>query len=420
MKTSFFQKNTDLLRQTLKTRTLSSYHWFKNTPERALSQAYEAAQAIQEVEDEHFSRYEINQQNMSPSITSYWRLFLRKKLIFIQIKLWEFNLSHSLLSYQSEECLQKLKFIDGVIYKYTIGQAITDNQVENTQLSIEKNNLEGYIQGKGNKQKSSSFEKTGFLPGSIGRTIQKVSGDLSPQAEEKFLQKFRSSRKKTQIAVNFLLLLIVVPLLTQKVSQQLIIAPIVEHYRGEKAEIFLNKEMEEKAFRELNKFEKDLKFQGLLQSSPDLSKEVREEKIKQKALAIATEFRHHSSQAISNIFADSLSLLAFAIIIITNKKQIAVVKLFMDEIVYGLSDSAKAFIIILCTDVFVGFHSPHGWEVLLEGLGEHLGIAPERSAIFLFIATFPVILDTIFKYWIFRYLSRLSPSALATFKEMNE
>ncbi|MBC1295040.1 CemA family protein, partial [Nostoc sp. UCD122] len=29
-------------------------------------------------------------------------------------------------------------------------------------------------------------------------------------------------------------------------------------------------------------------------------------------------------------------------------------------------------------------------------------------------------LNTIFKYWIFRYLSRLSPSALATLKEMDE
>ncbi len=70
--------------------------------------------------------------------------------------------------------------------------------------------------------------------------------------------------------------------------------------------------------------------------------------------------------------------------------------------------------------MFVGFHSPHGWEVLLEGIAQHLGIPPARNVIFLFIGTFPVILDTIFKYWIFRYLSRISPSALATFKEMNE
>jgi hypothetical protein len=87
---------------------------------------------------------------------------------------------------------------------------------------------------------------------------------------------------------------------------------------------------------------------------------------------------------------------------------------------YGLSDSAKAFLIILFTDIFVGFHSPHGWEVILEGLASHLGIQPNHSAIFLFIATFPVILDTILKYWIFRYLNRISPSAVATLKNMNE
>ncbi len=95
-------------------------------------------------------------------------------------------------------------------------------------------------------------------------------------------------------------------------------------------------------------------------------------------------------------------------------------KSFMDEIVYGLSDSAKAFIIILFTDIFVGFHSPHGWEVVLEGLSSHLGIAANKSMISLFIATVPVIMDTIFKYWIFRYLSRMSPSAVATLRNMNE
>ena len=70
--------------------------------------------------------------------------------------------------------------------------------------------------------------------------------------------------------------------------------------------------------------------------------------------------------------------------------------------------------------MFVGFHSPHGWIVILEEFAEHLGIPPARDIIFIFIATVPVILDTICKYWIFRYLSRISPSSLATFKEMNE
>ena len=45
---------------------------------------------------------------------------------------------------------------------------------------------------------------------------------------------------------------------------------------------------------------------------------------------------------------------------------------------------------------------------------------PEPSPfILLFIATFPVILATIFKYWIFRYLNRVSPSSVATLRGMN-
>jgi len=115
-----------------------------------------------------------------------------------------------------------------------------------------------------------------------------------------------------------------------------------------------------------------------------------------------------------------LAVGAFVLLLTTQKRGILTLKSFLDEIVYGLSDSAKAFIIILFTDMFVGFHSPHGWEVLMEGLSRHLGFAANREFIFLFIATFPVILDTVFKYWIFRYLNRISPSAVVTYKNMNE
>ncbi|MFM7371562.1 MAG: proton extrusion protein PcxA, partial [Sphaerospermopsis kisseleviana] len=154
--------------------------------------------------------------------------------------------------------------------------------------------------------------------------------------------------------------------------------------------------------------------------APELSPEKIKAEVKNKAIEISEEFRYQSSSAISNVFADVISLISFAMVIALSKKDIVFIQSLLDKIVYGLSDSAKAFLIILITDIFVGFHSPHGWEVLLEGVAQHLGLPASRNAIFLFIATFPVILNTIFKYWIFRYLSRLSPSALATLKEMDE
>ncbi|MEC4819674.1 MAG: hypothetical protein SAK29_41345, partial [Scytonema sp. PMC 1069.18] len=215
--------------------------------------------------------------------------------------------------------------------------------------------------------------------------------------------------------------LIIVPLLAHNLSKQFLIQPIVERVReAREINIFLNSEMEEEALKELKSFEIKLKFERLLHQAPPLSSEVLKERLKDKAHEIAEEFQEKSNVAISNIFADLISIIAFAIVVANSKRAIVIVKAFIDDLIYGLSDSAKAFLIILFTDTFVGFHSPHGWEVILEGFAEHLGLPASRDTIFLFIATFPVILNAIFKYWIFRYLSRLSPSALATLKEMDE
>jgi hypothetical protein len=178
--------------------------------------------------------------------------------------------------------------------------------------------------------------------------------------------------------------------------------------------------LEEEAFVELKRFEEELRFKNLLGFAPAISQEETEEKIKEKAVEIADEYRGRGADAIKNIFADILSLGAFGLVIFTNKQDIIVLKSFMDDIIYGLSDSAKAFIIILFSDMFVGFHSPHGWEVILEAASRHLGLPENRDFIFLFIATFPVILDSVIKYWIFRYLNRVSPSAVATLRGMNE
>jgi lipoprotein signal peptidase len=56
----------------------------------------------------------------------------------------------------------------------------------------------------------------------------------------------------------------------------------------------------------------------------------------------------------------------------------------------------------------------------LKGDLKRFGFPENKGFIFLFIATVPVIADTIFKYWIFRYLNRSSPSAVATYHNMNE
>ena len=186
-------------------------------------------------------------------------------------------------------------------------------------------------------------------------------------------------------------------------------------------QVFLHYEMKEKAFEELQNYKETLEFENFLKPEGEkYSEEQIEKAVIEKADEIAEESREESISALSNVFADLLSVLAFAVILLVSKRQVVVLKSFIDSLVYGLSDSAKAFIIILSTDIFVGFHSPHGWDVIMEVMAEHLGVPANKMLISLFIATIPVFMDTVFKYWIFRYLSRMSPSTVATLKEMDD
>jgi len=419
--------------QRIKTYWIEFKGWIINTPHRAVLAAYQAACEIRNIEIQQFNGQKISPQsaNYSGNVMEFWQGNLNRNLTIIKIRLAEFNLgmtfthryTHTNDQYiydiYDAELLEKLKFIDEVIASYT--QKHNDSKYVEITQPLGSSEQEVQSDNKSTGIDSNDSHKKRVFPGSIARTLSKIAKDFTPTAESDFIKNYRISRNKTRVGMRFLLLIIIIPLIVQNFSKNLLFSPLfTQLLNQDNQKVFLNLEMEEKALNKLKIFERKLQFQNLLPTAPSLSPEEIELEVKNKALDLAQEFRRDSSLAISNIFADVMSLISFAIIIGWRKKDIEVVQSLLDKIAYGLSDSAKAFLIILITDVFVGFHSPHGWEIILESLAEHLGLPASRNVIFLFIATFPVILNTIFKYWIFRYLSRLSPSALATLKEMDE
>ncbi|QLE55425.1 proton extrusion protein PcxA [Nostoc sp. TCL26-01] len=450
---------------------LSAYRWYLRTPERSLEEAYTAALKIKAIEDEHFnsSKIDFNSAIYSSSVMDYFASDLAKQLKIARMRLTEFrfsrwfsNESHQKAAHKAgieypspAIILEKLRFIDEIISKYTDvdSESISPSIVQQSPIIspdsvTSTNNSLTYNSSPSNSNKNSLVERiytptslpqlaksktepnkkprgkantTGILPRSILSTIGRLQIELDPNAEQDVVNNFRQAQKRTIISIRFILLLIIIPLLTHQLSKALIVGPIVENLKVSQPDnIFLNSEMEEEALVRLQRFEERIKFENLISNAPPLSSEEIETKMQAKAQEVAKEFRGESSNAIKNVFADIFSVAAFIWLLLVSKSSIAVIKEFFDNVVYGLSDSAKAFIIILFTDVFVGFHSPHGWEVILEGISRHWGLPANRDFIFLFIATFPVILDTIFKYWIFRYLNRISPSAVATYRNMNE
>jgi len=430
--------------------------WFSDPPEKILEQAYRAALMIKVIEDEYFDQQPVQPENASYSeqVIAYFQNEVKQNLQVAKTKLKQFKNSRSFIQWSSQDfprnkyfknsavILEKLNFVESVIFHYenqgnskkkANGKSnLTVDAQESSGRSVKFSYEEKSEKSPIKEQTSSSTERsrnisdeTSVLPRSLLRTLNRIKREIDPkssEAEEEVVKTFRTSRDKTAISIRFLLILIIVPLLTHQITKTFVIAPIIETYfiHEEQQVLFINRDFEEEALMELQHFEETLRFQEMLGIKPELSDEEMEKKVKEKAVEIAHEYRHRSTNAIENIIADLCSVIAFGAVIYFSKEQIAVLKSFIDEFIYGLSDSAKAFIIILSTDMFVGYHSPHGWEVILEEIGRHFGLPENREFNFLFIATFPVILDTIFKYWIFRYLNRISPSAVATYRNMNE
>nr|YP_009296412.1 chloroplast envelope membrane protein [Thorea hispida]AOM65347.1 chloroplast envelope membrane protein [Thorea hispida]ARX95908.1 chloroplast envelope membrane protein [Thorea hispida]UNJ79191.1 envelope membrane protein [Thorea hispida] len=272
-------------------------------------------------------------------------------------------------------------------------------------------------------QKISSLylDKLKPLPRSFTVALNRFKQELNPYAESEAIEGFRVSRYQTLASIKYLLIIIIAPLVINQFTKHFIIGPIVDHvWNKQHPGIFLNFSQEERAFIELQRYEEKLNFEILIGKYPNLSSDLIIKKIQKKALEITRNYTNESVNALKNMVTDAFSIAIIYSMLIKGRRELSILKSFMNEFIYSLSDTAKAFFIILFSDIFVGFHSPHGWEILLEMILRHFGLPENRDFIFLFISTFPVVLDTIFKYWIFRYLNRISPSAVATYHSMNE
>lgn len=273
-----------------------------------------------------------------------------------------------------------------------------------------------------------SVEKMGLIPRSILRTFGRFRLQLWPGIERLVIQEFKISRYQFLVSLKSFVFLVFIPLFLNLFGKQFFFKPIISYYwNTQQSTIFLNSSQEKHAFHQIEEFEDKLYFESLVM--PPLKAENHvdsnqlnyfEHKIQEKYIELANEYNDESIDALSNLFTDLLTLLSFWFLSILMRPQLMILKSFSTEFLYSFGDTTKSFLLLFITDLFVGFHSPHGWEVFLETTMEHFGFAENEDFIFLFVATFPVLLDTVIKYWIFRYLNRLSPSTVATYHTMIE
>ncbi|MFN7897431.1 MAG: proton extrusion protein PcxA [Cyanobacteriota bacterium] len=357
-----------------------------------LERGYEAALMIQSIELEHYNDRPVRPELELRLPKGMQAQVLRRFRAALQVCLESMHRLEPLRGQLAGQELRQLSLIETVVTRYDSKRSVLPSLSRTPEL----------------------------LPRSLLGAVDQVRRQLDPEAEASVLAGFRRRRDSTLVALRILLLLILVPLLISQLSRTFVVSPLVDRFAPHQSFLgYAKPHLEEKAVEELRVYQAELEFDALLNKKALPTREEIQEKLSERAQELKLEADKGSTHAVKNVISDLFGLMSFVLVCLFGQRDIQVLKGFIDELVYGLSDSAKAFAIILFTDVFVGFHSPEGWTVLLNGVAHHLGLPARENFIMLFIATFPVVLATIFKYWIFRYLNRVSPSSVATLRNMN-
>nr|CUR04720.1 cemA [Acacia murrayana]CUR04811.1 cemA [Acacia murrayana] len=186
------------------------------------------------------------------------------------------------------------------------------------------------------------------------------------------------------------------------------------------SEIFLN-DIQEKSI--LKKF---IELEELLLLD-EMIKEYPETRLQNLRIGIYKEtiqlIKTHNEDLMNTILHFSTNIICFVILSgysILGNQELIILNSWVQEFLYNLSDTIKAFSILLLTDLCIGFHSTQGWELMIGSVYKDFGFAQNDQIISGLVSTFPVILDTILKYWIFRYLNRVSPSLVVIYHSMND
>jgi hypothetical protein len=275
---------------------------------------------------------------------------------------------------------------------------------------------------------SITYEEIGLFPRSFNRVFDRFFKQLFFDVENLVIQEYRFYRYLFLTTVKCVFILFFVPFVVNFLSKNYLIRPLTEYCWNQKqSEIFLNAYQQKHAFAELHDFEEKIYFESLvIPKTAALNKkdngivQGKKKPLKEKTMQLAIDYNNASIEAISCMFADLISFSVFGWLLIYMEVQISVSRLFILEVFFGLDDTKKSLLILLITDLLVGYHSVGPWSILFESLFNRYGLPNSQAAIYLLTGTLPVIMDVFFKYLIFRHLNRASPASVATYHAMIE
>jgi hypothetical protein len=219
---------------------------------------------------------------------------------------------------------------------------------------------------------------------------------------------------------------------------------------------------------ELDGLERRLKYDGLMGHAPRLSEAGLEQRLRDEGLRLEFHEREKSRMSVGNTLSDALGAprclharlplwrsvrakrakmpatapagiiaradssrlarIAGTLLLLSglhfNRARLAALRTGIAARFLSLEVSTQAFLLLLAADITVGYHSSDGWVTFVEVLvgrynvGGAEGLPGAENAIRLFVAVVPVVIDVTFKYWVYKYLRKLSPGTQIILSEI--
>nr|AWL21476.1 envelope membrane protein [Pilularia americana] len=266
-----------------------------------------------------------------------------------------------------------------------------------------------------------AYESISLVPRSVTRTLSRFEAELTSQSSSLVLNDFALAKNQSLASLRYIGYLLFFPFAIPISLKNNFIEPWIRSWwNNYQPQLFLNSFQEERALNRLREVEALLWSNDATGISVDTRLWNYDTDAYNETIQLAVMYNEANIQLLLQLVTDVISIATLVFLFIMGRKRLAVPNSRIQELFYSLNDTMKAFSILPLTDLCVGFHSPHGWELLIGSSFEHFGLAPNKYVISCFVSTFPVILDTVFKYRIFRHLNRTSPSIVATYHTMSE
>lgn len=195
---------------------------------------------------------------------------------------------------------------------------------------------------------------------------------------------------------------------------------VINWWNTSQSETFLN-DIQEKNF-----LEKFIELEELVLLD-EMIKEYSETHLQKIGIGIHKEtiqlIKIYNEDRIHTILHFSTNLICFIILSgysVLRNEELVILNSWAHEFLSNLSDTIKAFSILFLIDLCTGYHSTHGWELMIGSVYNDFGFFHNDQILSVLVSILPPIVDAIFKYSIFSYLSRVSPSLVVIYNSMNE